>query len=86
LDTKSSGPYIIGSVFITFLLHADDFLDGGTTLISALYKTTHNTSALQNWLHATEAELCIARTLVLDCSIGLEIHDVGVLFGIEGKV
>ena len=77
---------MIGSVFGTFFLQVDDFLDGGTTQISVSYVTTRNAGVLQAWLRATEAELGVAGTSVLDCSIGLVIRDVGVLFGIEGGV
>ena len=47
---------------------------------------TRNTGVLQAWSRATEAELGMARTSVLDCSIGSVIRDVGILFGIEGGV
>ena len=50
------------------------------------YVTTRNAGVLQAWSCATEAELGMARTSVLDCSIGLVIRDVGILFGIEGGV
>ena len=76
---------MIRSVFSTFL-RVDDFLVGGTTQISVSYVTTHNAGVLQAWSHATEAELGMAGTSVLDCSIGSEIRDVGILFGIEGGV
>ena len=77
---------MIGSVFGTFFLWVDDFLNGGTTQISVSNVTTRNTGVLQAWLCVTEAELGVAGTSVLDCSIGLVIRDVGILFSIEGGV
>ena len=77
---------MIRSVFGTFFLQVDDFLDGGTTQISVSYVTTCNASVLQAWSRTTEAELGVAGTSVLDCSIGSVVRDVGVLFGIEGGV
>jgi hypothetical protein len=76
----------MGSVFGTFFLRVDDFLDGGTTQISVSYVMTHNAGVLQAWSRATEAELGVVGTSGLDCSIGSVIRDVGVLFGIEGGV